>query len=86
MSKDEALDKWLEAELPMVMGESTAMACNEPVQAWLDRVVARAAWHAAVKHTLAFVADELGKQATVIGSPSAWCMQDFVNFVKKMKP
>ncbi len=48
MSKDEALERWLEDELPSGVGDYVQHS-------------ARAAWHAAVKHTLTFVVEELHK-------------------------
>lgn len=49
MSKDEALEEWLEAH------------CGVGYD--LPEIAAREAWHAAVKHTLAHVAGEVNKDA-----------------------
>ena len=53
MSKDEALEQWIEAELLKHQHHrcQAGMAQTEHC--------AREAWHAAVKHTLSFVAGEL---------------------------
>ena len=48
MKQDEALELWLKAEIP-ISRDSEGMA--------------RDAWHAAVKHTLAFVVSELHNDA-----------------------
>ena len=49
MNQDAALDKWLEAELPVASFNTRLAVC--------------AAWRAATKHTLAFVVSELHKDA-----------------------
>lgn len=78
MSKDEAFRRWLPSR-PL------AAQTSDYPRDHIERV-AKDAWHAAVKHTLAYVAGELHKQAGIVGSPSAWCMQDLVNLVMRMKP
>ena len=55
MSKDAALDKWIDAELPVASFNTRLAVC--------------AAWHAAVKHTLALVAGELNKRANATAGP-----------------
>ena len=49
MNDNDALDKWIDAELPVASFDSRLAAC--------------AAWRAATKHTLAFVVSELHKDA-----------------------
>ena len=66
MSKDEALEKWLEAELPRIPVIPGSDLTPKPYQALYARSVARKAWYAAVEHALAYVAGELIKDADVL--------------------
>ncbi len=78
MSKDKALEKWLEEGLPKV-----------PLGTGVSEVHCRAAWHAAVKHTLEHVANNLNKQASKIGGldvPCANVMRNLAVDIVKMKP
>ena len=80
MSKNKALEKWLVSET----GYRRTMR-HSPRVVDDAEAVARAAWHAAVKHTLAHVAEKLGQQQSS-GSFSEWCMQDVMGLVVRMKP
>lgn len=81
-TNDEALERWLEAELPTIR------------QSWREgvdpfRFGARAAWRAAVKHTLGFVADELNMKAYKTGGlavPAANVMRNLADDVRQMEP
>lgn len=78
MSKDEALQKWLdERNLQGAQGGAA--------------YVARAAWHAAVKHTLAYVAREVNKRANIRAygdhaTHAARTMRNLADDIAKMKP
>ena len=62
MIKDEALDKWFDAELPVASFNTRLAVC--------------AAWRAAVKHALAFVAEEYRRRGD----------DDTAEFVMKLEP
>ena len=62
MKQDAALDEWLEAELPVASFNTRLAVC--------------AAWHAAVKHTLALVAEEYRRRGD----------DDTAEFVTKLEP
>ena len=62
MNQDEALDTWLGAELQVASFNTRLAACN--------------AWHAATKHTLAFVAEEYRRRGD----------DDTAEFVMKLEP
>ena len=66
MKQDEALDKWIEGEIP-ISRDSEGMA--------------RDAWHAAVKHTLEHVAVELSWRTDEYGA-QAQEIADFVRNMK----
>ena len=69
---DEALEKWIEAELPPKM----------PLE-FTERMV-RAAWHAAVKHTLEHVASELSKDAKRLESHGERGLDRPVGYMRAM--
>ena len=56
--KDKALEKWLEHQ-PAGMATLGGVTLGEQIGTQYIKDTARAAWHAAVKHTLAFVVNEL---------------------------
>ena len=66
MSKDKALEDWIEAELPD--------RPDFPVTSY--RIAAREAWHAAVRNTLAYVARELRSKTGAPSGTSVWLSVD----------
>ena len=76
MNQDAALDKWLEAELPVASFNTRLAVC--------------AAWHAAVKHTLEHVAGELNSRAEKQYSTGTVNVRSYLRklagLVLKMKP
>ena len=68
MSKDAALEKWIEEDMRDV-------PCAMPVDE-AGEYMCRAAWFAAVKHTLAFVAEEYRRRGD----------DDTAEFVMKLEP
>lgn len=89
MSKDKALELWIKAYLPTDWVGMHGLAGRQSYHA-----VAREAWHAAVAHTLAYVAGELIKDADVLEreaeSPST-CSEgrtyrELAGIITRMKP
>ena len=85
MSKDGALEKWLVSET----GYRRTMR-HSPRVADDAEAVAREAWHAAVKHTLEFVAGELNTRAEKQSSIGTVLVRQYLRklagIVLKMKP
>jgi hypothetical protein len=78
MSQDEALEKWLNDDFhSLPCGMTKAYMCRE-------------AWHAAVKHTLAFVAGEVVKGAHEVPGYDSRCMfrerRELKAAILQMKP
>ena len=72
MNQDEALEQWIEDDMRNV-------PCAMPVDE-AGEYMCRAAWYAAVKHTLEHVAEELRRQHGDCD------LEDCAAFVLKMKP
>lgn len=86
MSTDEALEKWLDAEVPE---DQCGSAFNRSPRAPAEpfREIATAAWHAAVKHTLAYVAGEVNKDADEMADDrDAELERGLAIRISKMKP
>ena len=76
MSKHEGLRLWLKARLPLIREEYRKGRHDWVRTSDWDRVVCEEAWHAAVKHTLAFVAEEYRRRGD----------DDTAEFVTKLEP
>ena len=59
MSKDKALEKWIEADLPLIREEYRKGQGNWQRTVKWDKHVCAVVWHAATVHTLSFVAVQL---------------------------
>ena len=75
MNKHAALQNWLDDRLPL-NGELSPDSESQRLM-YEGRYLARAAWHAAVKHTLEHVATELRLE---------YGDRDIAEFAAKMKP
>ena len=82
MSNDAALEKWIEDDMRDV-------PCVMPVDE-VGEYMCRAAWRAAVKHTLAFVAGELNTRAEKQRSRGTVLVRQYLRklagIVLQMKP
>ena len=77
MKQDAALGLWLKANLPLIREEyRKGQRGNWQCTAHWDREVCTEAWRAAVKHTLAFVAEEYRRRGD----------DDTAEFVMKLEP
>lgn len=89
MSKNEALERWIEVQLAML-----PIWCQNVTGRALAREIATKAWHAAVKHTLEHVVGEVNKRANAVGGldsarVAVACVNVMRNLavdVAKMKP
>ena len=70
-TKDKALEKWIEIQLAML-----PIWCQSVTGRALAREIATKAWHAAVKYTLAFAAEEYRRRGD----------DDTAEFVMKLEP
>ncbi len=92
MSQDEALDKWLEAELLLIREQYRKMQGNWQRTANWDKHVCAVVWRAAVKHTLEHVANKLRMRAGTLNAVDSLNARDarltrsLAEFVVKMKP
>ena len=84
MSKDAALQNWLDDRLPL-NGELPLDSESQRLM-YEGRYLARAAWHAAVKHTLAFVAAKFIDQAGDATTREARFVREWGNMILNMKP
>ena len=78
MSNDAALEKWIEDDMRDV-------PCAMPVDE-AGEYMCRAAWYAAVKHTLAHVAAKFIDQAGDATTREARFVREWGNLILNMKP
>ncbi len=79
MSKDEALEKWIEAE-------RSRWPRHYDYSSESIEEVAREAWHAAVKHTLAYVAATFINQAGDTETREARYVREWGRLIEKLEP